>query len=221
MEWYLLKEAGFPVAQTFISFDYDETLQWISTAHYPLVTKIRTASSSDGVHLIRPQARLLVERVFRTGLPTYWPFARQKNYVFFQEFIPGAEFDIRVTVVDRDNIFGYYRAVAKNDFRASGLGALRWGPLLEAVKLAVAVKEKLDMTNLSVDILYSRVDRKCNIIETSQFIKADTPGELKIEDRWGRYRYDEIDESLVFEPGETWLQELCLRNFFESRFPGS
>lgn len=46
---------------------------------------------------------------------------REKGYIYFQKFIPGNEFDIRIIVVG-DKAFAIKRMVRKNDFRASGSG---------------------------------------------------------------------------------------------------
>ena len=46
---------------------------------------------------------------------------REKGYVYFQDFIPGMDHDIRVIVV-KDKAFAAKRMVRKNDFRASGSG---------------------------------------------------------------------------------------------------
>mgnify|MGYP001820068643 CR=1 FL=1 len=46
---------------------------------------------------------------------------REKGYVYFQDFIPDMDHDIRVIVVE-DKAFAAKRMVRKNDFRASGSG---------------------------------------------------------------------------------------------------
>jgi len=46
---------------------------------------------------------------------------REKGYIYFQDFIPGMDHDIRVIVVG-DKAFAAKRLVRKNDFRASGSG---------------------------------------------------------------------------------------------------
>ena len=50
-------------------------------------------------------------------------FAREKGYVYFQDFIPNNKFDIRIVVVD-EKAFAIKRMCRKNDFRASGGGFL-------------------------------------------------------------------------------------------------
>lgn len=44
-----------------------------------------------------------------------------KKYVYFQDFIPGNDFDTRVTIIG-DRAFGFTRNVRPGDFRASGSG---------------------------------------------------------------------------------------------------
>lgn len=48
---------------------------------------------------------------------------RHKGYAYFQDFIPGMEFDMRVVVVG-ERAFALKRMVRKGDFRASGSGLL-------------------------------------------------------------------------------------------------
>jgi hypothetical protein len=201
MQFFTLTLAGLPVIRSLATYDYAEALRWIQQARYPFVSKIRTGSGSQGVTLVRTQriARRIVEQVFRNGRATYWPFARQKNYVLFQEFMENKGYDIRVIVADDENIFGYFRSVPRGDFRASGYGALRFDALpREAIELQ------------------SAHDGRFHIIEISQFIKIDFASELLVNGVRGRYRYDTASQSLTFEPGRVWPQEIILKNFFES-----
>src|SRR5690606_19580897 len=48
---------------------------------------------------------------------------RERNYVYFQDFIPGNDSDIRVIVID-SKAFAIKRMVRENDFRASGSGII-------------------------------------------------------------------------------------------------
>lgn len=47
----------------------------------------------------------------------------ERNYVYFQEFIPGNQFDIRVVVIGK-RAFAIKRLVRRGDFRASGSGSI-------------------------------------------------------------------------------------------------
>ena len=219
LQYYILKEMSFPVIETFISSDYDEVLNWIEKAEYPLVSKIKTGSASMGVLLLKDKnsANKYVEKIFRSGNPTYWPFQRQKNYVFFQKYIKNRGFDLRIVVIDKDNIFGYFREVPKGDFRASGMETVVKKELpIEAVKMAFDILNKLNFTNLSVDFLQSEQDNKFYIIEASNFVRVKTDEQLKINGIAGRYRYIAESESLNFEKGRYWVQELTLKKFIEN-----
>jgi glutathione synthase/RimK-type ligase-like ATP-grasp enzyme len=50
---------------------------------------------------------------------------REKGYAYFQDFIPGNSFDIRVIVIG-NKAFAIKRLVRENDFRASGSGFLQY-----------------------------------------------------------------------------------------------
>lgn len=49
----------------------------------------------------------------------------ERGYVYFQEFIPHNDFDIRIIVID-GKAFGLKRLVRPNDFRASGSGDFKY-----------------------------------------------------------------------------------------------
>ncbi len=217
-QYYLLKEMGAPLAPTFISTDYREVMAYVQRAEYPLVTKIRTGSGSAGVRLLknRKQAKRLVEKIFRRGAPTYWPFLRQKNYVYFQKYIENEGFDLRVIVIDSNHIFGYYREPRGSDFRASGSGLVVKKALPEeVVRAALTLAHKLDFNMFAVDFVQSVEDKNYYIIEASVFIQVITSVHLVVDGKAGRYSYNEKTDSLEFIPGHYWLQELVLNNFLE------
>lgn len=57
------------------------------------------------------------------GLDTSPFWARHKNYVLFQKFLPSNNCDTRVTVIG-NRAFSFRRIVRDNDFRASGSGLI-------------------------------------------------------------------------------------------------
>ena len=106
-------------------------MEHLATCKYPLVWKLTAESGSLGVELVRDRrtAERRARRVFDfCGRRTYWPYVGQKNYVYLQEFITDAGPDIRITVIG-SMLFGIFRDVPKGEFRASGMGAWRWGAL--------------------------------------------------------------------------------------------
>jgi len=78
-----------------------------------------------------------------------------KDYILLQEFIPGNDFDTRITVVGK-RAFVCRRYNRPDDFRASGSGILDTDPSLidsDAVRLAYRVAETLSAQTICMDIL--------------------------------------------------------------------
>jgi len=87
-------------------------------------------------------------RHLRHGLNIRWPMdcyprTWQYGYAYFQEFIPGNEFDTRITVIG-ERAFAYRRMNRPNDFRASGSGLLDYD--MDAVDLR-CVETSFDISN--------------------------------------------------------------------------
>ncbi len=213
-EW--LQMSGFPIIETFISYSIPESLDKIQHSQYPLVSKQPIGAGSLGVELIgnRKQAWDVVRQAFSSaGRPTYWPYIRQKDYVYFQNFQLNEGYDLRVIVVG-NKVLGYYRDVPDGEYRASGMGLVRKGALPdEAVRLAMSVSKKLDLVVVAVDMLRDTTG-KFQIIEMSAFIQVDTPGQLHLDGVPGAYVF-RSDEEYNFEPGRYWIQELALKEFIE------
>jgi len=92
---------------------------------------------------------------------------REKGYVYFQEFIPGNEFDIRVIVIG-DKAFAIKRLVRENDFRASGSGSILYEKENfdeEIIKLAFNISERLGDQCMAYDFVFS--DGQPLIVEIS------------------------------------------------------
>lgn len=219
MQYYYLKKYNYPVVNTFISSDYNETINFINQTDYPIVSKIKNSSASSDVSLIKSKftAKRLVNKVFKTGKTTYWPFLKQKNYVIFQEFIENYGYDHRIIVTDQKHIFGYYRHPKKNDFRASGSKIIIKRELdLEAVKIAYRLFKDLKINILACDFLKSKKDDQYYISELSYFVDVITSTQAMKTGKPSRYIYDKKNNTLNSKEGKFWLQELILKNAFIS-----
>lgn len=104
----------------------------------------------------------------------------QYGYFFAQEFLPGNDFDMRVTVIG-DRAFVFRRFNRPNDFRASGSGRIDWDPSQigeDALRLAYRVSRQLGAQTVAVDIL--RRDGELVIVELTlayaSFAVRDCPG---------------------------------------------
>lgn len=215
LQYEVLKHLGFPVIDTFISNDFEEVGSTLGKLEYPVVSKVVPGSGSVGVSLIHSarEAKNLARRSFApAGKATYWPYLRQKDYVFLQRFEPNDGYDLRVLTIG-NKVFGYYRAVPNSDFRASGMGEVEKRDLpIDAMDVAREVAKSLDVDMLAVDFLRGR-DGTLRIIEISSFIRVDTPEQLHVNGRPGMYVYEASGRQYLFKPGRVWPQELALAEF--------
>lgn len=97
---------------------------------------------------------------------------RERGYIYFQEYIPGNTFDIRIIVIG-DKAFAIKRMVRKDDFRASGSGMILYEKEHfndETVTLAFKMAEQLKSQSAAFDFVY--YGEKIFVIEVSfGFIK--------------------------------------------------
>jgi hypothetical protein len=79
----------------------------------------------------------------------------QHGYFFAQEFLPGNDFDVRVTIIG-NRAFAFRRFNRPGDFRASGSGRIDWDPAQIGegpVRFACRVARQLDAQTVALDIL--------------------------------------------------------------------
>jgi glutathione synthase/RimK-type ligase-like ATP-grasp enzyme len=80
----------------------------------------------------------------------------ETGYVYFQDFIPGNSFDIRVIVI-AGKAFAIKRMVRKNDFRASGSGNILYGKehfSPGTIRLAFQIADRLESQCAALDFIY-------------------------------------------------------------------
>lgn len=109
----------------------------------------------------------------------------EKEYVYFQEFIPNNSFDIRVIVIG-DKAFAIKRLVRPDDFRASGSGSIEYDHLtidLRCLEVAFDVSEKLNAQCLAYDFIFD-CDNKPLIVEISYGFAMN--GYIDCPGYWGR-----------------------------------
>ena len=83
---------------------------------------------------------------------------KDKGYVYFQDFVEGCTFDIRVKVIG-DRCWAFKRLVRENDFRASGSDSHIYSPQdipLEVVKIAFAISKELALECVAFDFVISK-----------------------------------------------------------------
>lgn len=97
----------------------------------------------------------------------------QKNYLYFQDFIPNNQYDDRLVVIG-DRCFCVRRHCRSNDFRASGSGVLSYDIDIfpkDTIRLAFQIAEKLKTQSCAMDFVYTN-DGKARIIELSYCFAA-------------------------------------------------
>lgn len=80
---------------------------------------------------------------------------REKGYVYFQDFVPGNDYDTRVTIIG-DRAFAYTRNVRPGDFRASGSGDRMYDTSrinLKCVEIAFDVTKKVGSQSMAFDFV--------------------------------------------------------------------
>ena len=92
---------------------------------------------------------------------------RERGYVYFQEFIPENNYDIRVIVIG-DKAFAIKRMVRDDDFRASGSGNIRYEKVNfedTTIKLSFFLSCKLKSQCVAFDYVYQ--DKQPYLVEIS------------------------------------------------------
>jgi glutathione synthase/RimK-type ligase-like ATP-grasp enzyme len=91
----------------------------------------------------------------------------ESGYIYFQDFIPNNDHDIRVIVIG-DKAFAIKRMVRKNDFRASGSGTILYKKELfneKDIQLAFEIHNKLKSQCTAMDFVYDNGQPK--VVEIS------------------------------------------------------
>jgi len=217
LEAYLAQQYGLPFIKTYIYNKMDEAIKAAAQFKYPIISKIVPGACSVGIEMVDCEKKCLsvIKKAFsRAGRSTQDFYLRQKNYVYFQDYVPNNGYDIRVVVVG-DMVFGYYRKVLKGDFRASGMGEVEKRELPpKAMQIARKVNDILKNPMIVVDFLYGS-DNEYYIIEISPIFGASTPEQLHVNGKPGVYIFSK-DGSFHFKEGRYWTYELALKEFFQN-----
>jgi len=219
LEAYLSEINGIGFIPTFVSYNKEDALSIIRHIKYPIVSKIIPSSGSLGVELISSQkkAEKIVQQAFsQNGRKIHIVYSRQKNYVYFQHYIPNDGYDIRVIIVGK-MAFGFYRKVLAGDFRASGMNQIELRALPEdAIRIARDVNKIINCPLLAVDMIHG-LDGKYYINEFSPFCEITTISELQVDGIPGAYIFDDED-NCKFEPANYWVHELAIKEFFQNHY---
>lgn len=129
---------------------------------------------------------------------------REKGYVYFQEFIPKNNFDIRVIVIG-DRAFGIKRMNRKGDFRASGSGHIIYDKNQidsKCIELAFTANSKLKMQCAALDFVYNSSGNPL-IVEVSY---GYNPAVYRVCEGWWDSDLNWYDQTI--QPEQWMLQDL-------------
>jgi glutathione synthase/RimK-type ligase-like ATP-grasp enzyme len=145
---------GYQSANVRLLNSFDDAAYWIARVFGPGVTGLPPLASRWRETLQRAKGALRHMK----GASTFEDLEYcelQHGYFYVQEFLPGNEYDIRVTVIG-NRAFAFRRFNRPGDFRASGSGRIDWDPQQideEGVRLAFRVARRLRTQSLAVDLL--------------------------------------------------------------------
>ncbi len=132
---------------------------------------------------------------------------RCKGYIYFQEFMPDNQFDIRVTVIG-DRAFGFIRYNRPGDFRASGSGRIDYDKSKidpQCIRIAFDTAKKAGAQSLAHDFLKGR-DGQFVIGEIS-YGYQDT-AVYNCPGHW--------DSKMNWHEGHVWPQDAILEDLIQS-----
>lgn len=146
------------------------------------------------------------------GLPVHTVHGEtlHRDYVLFQEFLDGNEFDTRITVIGK-RAFGFRRFNRAGDFRASGSGKIDWDPHavdLDFVRLGFRTALATRSQSCAIDGLYSprgpvTAEISYTYVSTAVY---DCPGHWEL-------RGDTDKGELVWCEGRMWPEEAQITDF--------
>jgi glutathione synthase/RimK-type ligase-like ATP-grasp enzyme len=135
---------------------------------------------------------------------------RERGYVYFQDFIPGNDFDIRITVIG-DRAFGFTRNVRPGDFRASGSGDIVYDPQRihqTCLETAFKVTRKVRTQSMAFDFVLAE-NKRPMILEISYSYNANA-----VHSCAGHW-----DCNLDWHKGAIWPQDAILIDLLNEAYP--
>jgi len=161
-----------------------EAEYWVKRLFGDGLTSLDRAASAPWQRAFK-RVRLAIRTLLRENGPSLDGKDFHKGYLLVQDFVPGNDFDTRITVIGK-RAFGARRFNRPNDFRASGSGEADFDPSLielDAVRLAFRLAAVLQAQTICMDIL--RKDGEPVICEISYYFMGwtvfESPGHWELQ----------------------------------------
>ncbi len=157
VQLFLMDKFKIPHPKTFYSRDKAEIEKFIKNSKYPIISKSSDGACGDNVRKYDDPASLTkhIEQIFsEEGLPTYFPWVRQKGYVYLQEFLP-VQKDLRIIVIGDKVELSFWRKNENSWIKnVSNGGKIYTNPVPENIlNEAVSVNKKLNLHWCAFDII--------------------------------------------------------------------
>jgi ribosomal protein S6--L-glutamate ligase len=113
---FLMEKFGIPHPKTFFSRDINEIEKFIKTTPLPIISKASDGASGDNVRKLHTRKELKnhIARIFSpSGLSTHFSWTAQKNYSYFQEYLP-IKRDLRIIVIGNKVELAFWRENKKS-----------------------------------------------------------------------------------------------------------
>lgn len=148
----------------------------------------------------------LLKGVARLFIPTEFSamHSREKGYIYFQDFMPNNDYDIRLIVI-QNKAYGMKRMNRKGDFRASGSSQFVYDSIPNNVlEIGFNVAKQLGLQSIAFDFVFND---KLEPVIVEMSYAFGTEGSSKCKGYW--------TEDLVFHEGILSPQNWMLENLLE------
>jgi glutathione synthase/RimK-type ligase-like ATP-grasp enzyme len=145
---------GYQSANVRLLRNFDEAAHWVGQLFGPGVNALRAPAGRwrDALHLMRGALRHVRRGSAWDSLDVC---ELQHGYFYVQQFLPGNDYDTRVTVIG-NRAFAFRRFNRPGDFRASGSGRIDWDIHQidqDGIRLAFRLARHLRTQSIAVDLL--------------------------------------------------------------------
>ena len=157
----LFKKHHIPAPRTNVFVNKDKALKFAKLTDYPLIYKCAHGAGSSNVGMLSTarQAKRYINKAFKRGIATNFKEDRQKDYVYFQEFLSNNSGDYRLVCYGDKMIHGFFRENRPHSFFASGSGRFQVLDLDESMmNFIVDVNKKLLNDIMSYDLIRGHND---------------------------------------------------------------
>jgi glutathione synthase/RimK-type ligase-like ATP-grasp enzyme len=229
---YLFSHAGVRTPDTVATFDHRDAQEQLDCAKFPLVFKLSGGAASRNVRLIRTpreaaarlrdafcgklyreatgpgglrglrRLRLVAQRWFWDFLRHYLTGKEPPGCLYWQEYLPDNEADLRITVIGDCYAYGFWRKNRPGDFRASGSGRLDFQSAVPEAPLhyCLELNRRFRFDSMAYDILFKK--NEFVVSEMSYGYLDSAPY------RTAGYYERREDGTIEFVPGHVWPQSL-------------